>query len=386
MSKRPCGSAKALGLRWGSHWANNHSELRKKRPQYVDVTRLDATSPDKIRSWFDQISREIEKIKVPPSLIFNMDETMIESRPSRSYVWVPREYEAVKKHAELNGSLHITLVFCISASGGHVKPLAILPMKNFPGSLAPLIDAFHWCGQDNGWMIEELFQEWVIDIFIPHVKSVRSSLNQDEKAPALLYLDGHSSRQCPDALSALKRENITAITIPAHTSHVLQPLDCGVNRSFKEKFRALKSRSQAMDLPNRRLQLLTAAHKSHYESMYCETIISAWKTSGLYPWNVEAALASKYVSISDTRELNIDAPKRHRSYFNISGKVITADNCIEQVTRIKSAKRAKQSDLKESQKRRKKQLEIANDIVFQNVPVATIRSNDAVDISLQIDE
>jgi len=122
-----------------------------------------------------------------------------------------------------------------------VTPTLILPLKHFPEDCIALAHRYHWSGQEEGWITEQIFRDWVIKVFIPHVQNRRQLRNLPEQ-PALLWLDGHSSRGSPEALQALIDANIITATIPAHTSHILQPLDCGVNRAMKQCMRTRRGR------------------------------------------------------------------------------------------------------------------------------------------------
>ena len=81
---------------------------------------------------------------------------------------------------------------------------------------------------------EDIFCEWVLNVFIPHVQSVCVTLQLVQNETALLLLDGHSSRGRVRALSAMRDAGIVARTLPPHTSHVCQPLDRSVFRVFKK--------------------------------------------------------------------------------------------------------------------------------------------------------
>ena len=80
-------------------------------------------------------------------------------------------------------------------------------------------------------MSNEGFRGWTENVFLPHIKKARQ--NPDE--PVLLVVDGHSSRSQADVMESFASNNVHVLVIPAHTSHILQPLDLGGNRVFKEQ-------------------------------------------------------------------------------------------------------------------------------------------------------
>ena len=54
--------------------------------------------------------------------------------------------------------------------------------------------------------------------------------------PVLLVLDGHGSHITIDVIEYARSKEIHPLCLPSHTSHILQPLDVGVFKSFKSFF------------------------------------------------------------------------------------------------------------------------------------------------------
>ena len=54
--------------------------------------------------------------------------------------------------------------------------------------------------------------------------------------PVLLVLDGHGSHITIDVIEYARMNEIHLLCLPSHTSHILQPLDVGVFKSFKTFF------------------------------------------------------------------------------------------------------------------------------------------------------
>ena len=53
----------------------------------------------------------------------------------------------------------------------------------------------------------------------------------------LLILDGHGSHTTPEFMVECFSNKIWLVFLPAHTSHVLQPLDVGVFSALKRYYR-----------------------------------------------------------------------------------------------------------------------------------------------------
>ena len=162
-----------------------------------------------------------------PMQIFNVDETGISvvykpgkvvTKLGRHNVWEVASAEKGKTP---------TVVTCVSASCFSVPPMLIYPRKRlterlkngaYPGML--------FACSDNGWINQVLCLEW-FRLFVASFPPTR---------PVLLIEDGHSSHISLEVIKLAKENDIHLLCLPAHTTHLLQPLDVGVFRSLKGNF------------------------------------------------------------------------------------------------------------------------------------------------------
>ncbi|KAJ8885505.1 hypothetical protein PR048_011703 [Dryococelus australis] len=79
----------------------------------------------------------------------------------------------------------------------------------------------------KGWIFSDLFLEW----FQNFIESIHT------QGPVVLFMDYHASHITPDVLCAASDNDIHIVKFPAHTPYLLQPLDVGVYRPFKESWR-----------------------------------------------------------------------------------------------------------------------------------------------------
>lgn len=301
----------------------------------ISPAKVNATHPENISNWFEQMMAEIDPNSYEPSLIFNMDETMLEPTARREKSFAPVGQKAIRHSKDNAGLKHTTLLFCISAEGGFLKPAVVLPLKRFPKGCEDLESDFHWLYGKAGWITKDSLYKWTIESFIPHVERVKREKNLLGKR-ALLFADSHSSRGSIRFLTALRGAQIDIYTIPSHTSHVLQPLDCGVNGSFKNKLRKKKSSMTGGSLPQVRRETLEWTAEAYKEALCERTIQNAWATSGLYPVNVEVALVSKYVPSGDSPLHSPSTSKRRRNHFPLDGKHL---NSVDNINELKKRRR-----------------------------------------------
>ena len=163
----------------------------------------------------------------------------------------------------------------ISADGRIHDPLAILPRKTHPRSLDIDARVLQMCfaHSESGWMTRALFELWTEHILIPQATAARDSPNDR----ILLLLDGHSSRASVRAIEMMQSHGIDTHVIPAHSSHITQPLDLCV---FEIELSALR---ELDSLPDLLLGCRSALHKATTPI----NIGAAFKRAGVWPFNRE---------------------------------------------------------------------------------------------------
>ena len=84
----------------------------------------------------------------------------------------------------------------------------------------------------SGWQTQKSYERMMLQYLLPAaIKKRRVSGLTDKKI--LFVLDSHYSRMSLPVIRYCKRNKISLLTIPAHSSHLTQPLDCGPNGAFK---------------------------------------------------------------------------------------------------------------------------------------------------------
>ena len=208
--------------------------------------------------------------------------------------------------------MHITMIFCASADGLSLQPAAILPkLKNFPQDLQEHEDCFTWSASESGWITEEIFRNWVETAFLPHLATKRIFWKVPVTEPAVLFLDGHSTRDSPDAMASLSANNVFVATIPAHTSHVIQPME------LKKKLRSPSEDG----LPGRRRMLMKAAIDAAHIAHCPGTIKDAFKTAGISPWDKKLILQDPTLVTEGPVTTLSPSPSRQRGP-QLSGRVL----------------------------------------------------------------
>ncbi len=230
-----------------------------------------------------------------PRLVFNVDETFISVKEHKLNVAVHRDISGSRKQLVGHVDYHMTLIntCCAYSVGGLADvptPTIILPGKNVPTFTHPSLQIlWNWAGSDSGWITDEIWVEWIQTVFIPFIAVRRSTLiPPPTNSKVLLWSDGHQSRLQLEALDWLTAENIQLVLIPPHTSHILQPLDCGIHYKFKKELSAGFVKICPLGkitTATYRTHLLTAAHSALYCALNPLTVEHAWRATGLFPFD-----------------------------------------------------------------------------------------------------
>ena len=186
--------------------------------------------------WFEKFGGLLESVE--PSLLANFDETMVAPSKRKWKAVVPSDARSVVLSIS-NDPNHITLCPFIFADGNALIPSVILPLQYAPQLPPDLYTRFHWAGTAKGWITDDIFKEIIEKIFIPEIAKRREAMHFEDKK-AILLLDSHGSRFQECISKLLSDNNIEMLTIPAHSSHVLQPLDRITFSLFKSELQKLK--------------------------------------------------------------------------------------------------------------------------------------------------
>ena len=255
-----------------------------------------------------------------------MDETAIEATTGRFRVVVPKDCRVVVRKDIPHFNHHMTLIMCASANGDAMRrPTVILPLESLPDLEDSTIQRYSWSGSATGWITKEIWSLWIRDHFIPWVQERRSLLPASvTDKTAALFMDAHVSRLDEVAHRALEDNNIKAITIPAHSSQILQPLDCGVNNTLKSllKKKAFTGKLR-MDagVAEYRSSVLKTTISALYAANNPDVIIDAFETTGIHPWNPSRVLDRENVLEDDT----VPETPQKTALQNISGTIVTAE-------------------------------------------------------------
>ena len=179
------------------------------------------------------------------------------------------------------GKTH-TILSCVSASGYSLPPMMVYPRKRavHDNCKEGCISNTLFKSSSNGWINTDLFLDWY-KFFKDNIPPIR---------PVLLIMDGHGSHISIELIELARLDGIYLLCLPAHTTHILQPLDIGVFKSFKANFSKTCSKYMSTNrgrvITTDKLAMLVA--EAWPLSFTPVNIMSGFKKCGIFPLNPSA--------------------------------------------------------------------------------------------------
>lgn len=144
-------------------------------------------------------------------------------------------------HSRDVASSEYVSIHCYVSAAGHALPPLLIFKKSFPGGNYPRDgpDGALYAKQDSGFMDSELFLKWFEQLFVPHA-------HPTPDRQVMLLLDGHISHCSPQVIDSARRHNVVLFALAPHTTHICQPLDVAVYKSFKSHLGKLVNLGKAV--------------------------------------------------------------------------------------------------------------------------------------------
>lgn len=186
----------------------------------------------------------------------------------------------------------VSIIECISAVGQPLQCLVIFKGKSLQSTWFSAHSVPNWLytTSQSGWTSNTIGVEWLRRIFIPQT-------TKPTARPRLLLVDGHGSHISIDFLWLCKENQIQLLFLPAHSSHILQPLDLTPFSVIKSGYRRQIAELASLDdaAPVKKERFVRCYHLARDEGLTERNIRSGWRATGLCPLNVDLVLGSSQV-------------------------------------------------------------------------------------------
>ena len=130
---------------------------------------------------------------------------------------------------------------------------------------------------------------WISLQWIKHFD--RFSARSQQGVYRLLIMDGYGSHHTKEFLEFCEEKRIITLALPSHTTHLLQPLDIYVFQPLKHwHTEAINNSVQTGDKTFTKVEFLNVFNGFRQQVFKTTTIESAWKKTGLIPYNPSIVL------------------------------------------------------------------------------------------------
>jgi hypothetical protein len=184
----------------------------------------------------------------------------------------------------------VTSIKTINACGWYLPPMVIFKGKVHISTWYQETDLPQdWviALSDNGWTNDKLGLRWLSDVF------ERNIVHKTISKYRLLILDGHGSHATPEFDYYCKEHSIITLCIPAHSSHLLQPLDVGCFSSLKRAYDGLVSKYVRLGINHvDKPEFLHAFKGARLEAFSRSNILSGFTATGLVLFKPDQVLST----------------------------------------------------------------------------------------------
>jgi hypothetical protein len=268
-----------VGNNWVERFIKRRTEIKSQLSRPRDYRRILCSDLSIIEPWFSLVANVKAKYGILDEDTYNFDETGFQIGVGGSVKVVTAAEIRLNPIGRQAGDREwVTLIAAVNAAGWLVPPFFIFKGKNHNQSW------YHhhpkeWriAVSDNGWTTNEVGVAW-LQHFIEHTTS------RTLGGYRLLILDGHESHNSIRFQDICRDNNIITLCMPAHASHILQPLDVGcfspLKRAYKKEVGALANSSiNRID----KLSFLAAFTAVYQHVFSSENIKAGFRATGLVP-------------------------------------------------------------------------------------------------------
>ncbi len=279
---------------WITRWTRRHKDLlRPRRTLPLAVERKQAHQIEDIQAHFHRFQDAQRQYSVKPENTWNMDETGWRvGCLGRRVVFTFPEVTAVYI-ADPDTRETVTGIEAINAIGDATSALLIMPgfelLEKY--SFNDIDDNVSFCTNretGSGYTNDQIAIDWLEKFeedTRPGVKIRNGVVHNGEWR--LLIFDGHSSHCTIEFVSFCWDHLILPFRLPAHSTHLLQPLDVGFYSSEKGHYQSILSEQARYGGASNysKCDFLEAYNEVSVRTKSKHTIVHAWEKAGLFPFD-----------------------------------------------------------------------------------------------------
>ncbi|OBS20705.1 hypothetical protein FPOA_07045 [Fusarium poae] len=287
--------ASPVGKRWAHNFVKRQPELKTRLFRKYDYQRAKCEDPTIIRNWFRLVANTVAKYGIRSDDMWNFDETGFMMGIIQSGMVVTgSEREGRPKSVQPGNREWITAIQAINAEGQLIPPFLIGTGQYHLANWYRECDLpGDWviATSRNGWTNNELGLEW-----LKHFD--RSTSNRSVGVYRLLILDGHESHHSANFERYCEENKIITLCMPAHASHLLQPLDVGCFAVLKQAYgRQIEHLIRCSITHISKTEFFDAFYAAFKATFTKSNIRGGFKGAGLAPFNPENVISKLDVQL-----------------------------------------------------------------------------------------
>ena len=280
-----------LSFQWYSDFMARWPEVKVLKPRGLELQRAKATTLDCVTNYYNELNHILTKYDLhdKPERIYNVDEKGLSTSHK-----APGVVAAVgTKPSAITSSSRVlvTVLGCGNALGYQVPPYFVFPGARMRQELmedkTPGADGDV---SDSGWSNTDIFRGYVENHLLKYLPE------RNAKNPVLLLYDGHKSHVNLGIIEWAKQEHVVLFVLPAHTSHVLQPLDVGCFGPFERIFNSMSHKFMHENCGQSitRYNICSIGCQAYVKALSPDNLQSSFRRSGIYPFDPNAVHPSHF--------------------------------------------------------------------------------------------
>lgn len=342
---------KPFTMKWMRGFLKRWPELKVLKPRGLEHVRAKMASKETVAEYFKNLANTISTYNMhdKPHLIYNIDEKgiSIDHKPPS----VVSDSTYCPQAVTSGRGKTITILGGGSASGVAIPPFFIFPGKRMrPELLNGASPGTNGTMSETGWSNGVIFREYLENHFLKFVPR-----RDNEKV--LLLLDGHRSHVSVNLVEWAKQQGIIIFILPAHTSHILQPMDVSCYGPLEKIYNNLCHKLMRESSANiTRYNVCDVAGKAYTRALSPENIQSGFRKTGISPLNSEAirmeclAPAEVFKQISPDVNSTLSEKNTHNDNGNSDTEEEDRGFVMELVNKEKHLKDVKSDSVRKERK------------------------------------
>lgn len=227
------------GKDWALSLLKRHKGLVSQRVSGNIKKARAKVSRETLSTYFENLEKTLSNI--PPSNIFNFDETNVSDDPGSKKLVYRRGVKYPENVVNYSKS-STSIMMCGSADGTLLPPYVIYKSEHlyntwkeggisgYPCCTKPCCSqGCRFNRTSHGWMDAVTFEDWFSSSFLPHAKRLEGR--------KVLIGDNLASHFNDRVIAKCEENNISFVCLVPHSTHICQPLDVAFFKPFKVAWR-----------------------------------------------------------------------------------------------------------------------------------------------------